>query len=146
MKKIFRKYRGCIKYYVVCIMENKKIESFTDLNAWQEGHKLVMGIYNTTKVFPKEEMFGLTSQLGRAAVSITSNIAEGFSRNSFKEKMRFYYIALGSTTEVQNQLLIARDMGYITRDRFRELADMCIIVSKLNNGLIKKVKTIIHNT
>jgi four helix bundle protein len=88
---------------------NNKIKSFTDLNAWKQGHALVLLIYGMTKQFPKEEMFGLTNQIRRAVVSITSNISEGFSRNSSKEKAQFYFTALGSLTEVQNQLLIARD-------------------------------------
>jgi len=71
-------------------------------------------IYTATRQFPTEEQFGLTSQLRRAACSITSNIAEGFSHGSYKDKIRFYEMALGSTTEVQNQLLIARDIAYIT--------------------------------
>lgn len=70
-----------------------EIKDFTDLNAWKEGHKFVLGIYELTNNFPKDERFGLISQLRRAAVSITSNIAEGFSRYYFKDKVRFYYIA-----------------------------------------------------
>ena len=120
-------------------MENK-IKSFTDLNAWKEGHKLVIIIYKQTKEFPKEELFSLTNQIQRASVSITSNIAEGFSRRSEKEKIQFYYIALGSLTEVQNQLLIARDIGYIKNETFKQIADQTVIVSKLCNGLIKKFK------
>jgi len=77
------------------IME-KKIKSFTDLNAWREAHKLALIVYKITKDFPKEEMFGLTSQMRRAVVSITSNIAEGFSRQSYSEKVQFYSIAQGS--------------------------------------------------
>jgi len=127
-------------------MNNGKIKSFTDLNAWKEAHVLVLKIYELTKNFPKEEQFGLTNQLRRAVVSITSNIAEGFSRSSYKEKSQFYSIALGSLTEVQNQLIIARDLGYITTKEFSELADKTITVSKLLNGLIKKSKTMIHNS
>lgn len=127
-------------------MNNGKIRSFTDLNAWKEGHKLVLKIYELTKNFPTLEQFGLTNQLRRAVVSITSNIAEGFSRISYKEKSQFYSIALGSLTEAQNQLIIARDLGYIRNKAFLELADKTITVSKLLNGLIKKSKTMIHNS
>jgi four helix bundle protein len=88
----------------------------------------------------------LTNQLRRAAVSFTSNIAEGFSRNSFKEKLQFYSVALGSLTEVQNQLLIARDINYISQEEFRLLAEQSVKVSKITNGLIKKSKSIIHNS
>ena len=123
-----------------------KIKSFTDLNAWKEAHELVLYVYQLTKNFPKEEQFGLTNQIRRAIVSVTSNIAEGFSRNSYKEKSQFYSIALGSVTEAQNQLLIARDLGYITKDVFLIAADKTIIVNKLLNGLIKKSKTMIHNS
>lgn len=127
-------------------MNNVKIKSFTDLNAWKEAHLLVLEIYKIIRNFPKEEQFGLTNQIRRAVVSITSNIAEGFSRSSYKEKSQFYSMALGSLTEVQNQLIIARDLGYITTKEFLELAEKTITVSKLLNGLIKKSRTIIHNS
>ncbi len=82
----------------------QKINSFKDLNAWKEAHKLVLMVYQITKVFPKEEMFRLVSQLCRAVVSITSNIAEGFSRNYAKEKYQFYSMSLGSLTEKKIKL------------------------------------------
>lgn len=119
-------------------MENKnKIRSFTDLDAWKEGHKLVLMIYEVTKHFPKDELFGLTSQIRRCSVSITSNIAEGFSRQTYKEKAQFYCIALGSVTELQNQLLIAKDVGYIKQEEFLPIAEKSIKVHKIINGLIK---------
>lgn len=71
----------------------KRIQSFTDLEAWKEGHKLVILIYKGTEKFPQKEIFALTSQMRRCAVSITSNIAEGFGRQSYKEKVQFYSIA-----------------------------------------------------
>ncbi len=74
------------------------------------------------------------------------DIAEGFSRSSYKEKVQFYYIALGSLTEVQNQLLIAKDLGYISKEVFDELAKMSVELSKMINGLIKKSKTFIRNS
>jgi len=126
--------------------EDGKIRSFTDLHAWKEGHKLVLMIYDETKLFPKEEIFGLTNQLRRAGVSFTSNIAEGFSRGSYKDKLQFYGIALGSLTEIQNQLLIARDVGYLSKEQFDVIANQAIQVSKITNGLIKKTKSIILNS
>ena len=128
------------------IMNNKKpkIKKFTDLDAWKEGHKLVLMVYKITKDFPKEELFGLASQMRRCAVSITSNIAEGFSRQTYKDKLRFYSISLGSTTELQNQLLVARDVGYITKEQFQDIANQSVKVHKITNGLIKSSKTIIR--
>ena len=117
-----------------------KIHTFTDLKAWQHAHGLVIAIYETTRYFPKEEIFGLTSQIRRAAVSITSNIAEGFSRQTFAEKVQFYSIAQGSHTELQNQLLIARDIKYLTNDNFTQLSGQSLVVHRLLNGLIKKTK------
>lgn len=118
----------------------KKIRSFTDLEVWKRGHALVIAIYKITQTFPKEEQFGLTNQIRRASVSITSNIAEGFSRNSYKDKVQFYRVALGSLTEVQNQLLIAKDVGYLSSEKFEEIVAQTVIISKLCNGLIKKSK------
>ncbi len=120
--------------------KQKHIKSFTDLNAWKKGHNLALCLYKKTKNFPEEERFGLTNQLRRAAVSVPSNIAEGFSRPSYKDKQKFFYTALGSLSEVQSQLLLARDLGYLTTENFRELADRTIETSKLINGLIKGVK------
>lgn len=123
-----------------------KITSFTDLHAWQEGHRLVLDIYEITKCFPREEIFGLTNQMRRCAVSITSNIAEGFSRQSYREKVQFYSTTLGSTTELQNQLVIARDVGYITTDQFNLLAQQSITVHKLTNGLIRSSRIRSHDS
>lgn len=124
--------------------EDTKIRAFTDLNAWKESHAFVLMIYNITKQFPHTEQFGLTSQLRRAAVSITSNIAEGFSRHSHKEKLQFYSIAHGSLSEVQSQLLIARDVGYVDEMRCEELFVQSDRVSKLIHGLIKKIRSIAY--
>lgn len=121
----------------------EKISSFTHLYAWQEGHKLVLLVYKLTRVFPKDELFGITNQMRRCAVSITSNIAEGFSRNSWKEKVQFYATSLGSVTELQNQLLILRDVGYISVKDFSVAAMQSVVVNKIINGLIKKSKTMI---
>lgn len=122
-------------------MENKNIiKSFTDLEVWQEAHKLVLMVYRLTKKFPKEELFSLTNQIRRAAVSITSNIAEGFSRQGYKEKLQFYYIALGSLTEIQNQLLIVRDLNYLNKTEFDDVVKQIISVHKLLNAFISATK------
>lgn len=120
--------------------ERAKIKSFTDLEAWREGHKLVMAIYKITKKLPKEELFCLVSQMRRAAISITSNIAEGFSRQSFKEKIQFYFIAQSSLTELQNQLIVTKDAKYITREEFYSIAAQTVKTHKLLSGLIKKTR------
>lgn len=120
--------------------EKIKIKSFTDLKAWQEAYKLVLMIYQITKDFPKEELFGIISQMRRASVSISSNIAEGFSRNSFKDKIRFYYMSQGSVTELQNQLFIAKGLKYINQESFNKISDQTITVHKIINGLIKSSK------
>lgn len=118
----------------------KKIRSFTDLEVWKKSHNLVLLIYTLTAKFPKEEIYGIINQLRRAGVSLTSNIAEGFSRFSYKEKTQFYYIALGSLTEIQNQLLIARDLNFLPKEDFKKLADLTVEVSKMLTVLIKRSK------
>jgi len=118
----------------------EKIRRFTDLIAWQRGHYLVITTYKTTDKFPQKEVYALTSQMRRCVVSITSNIAEGFSRQTLKEKIQFYYMALGSLTELQNQLLVAKDVGYLPKEEFNKLAKQTIEVNKLINGLIKSLK------
>jgi len=123
-----------------------KIKNFVDLDAWKEGHKLVLMAYQKTKDFPKEEMFGLVSQMRRCVVSITSNIAEGFSRQSYKEKLHFYSTSLGSVTELQNQFLVSKDVGYLKKKSFHEAFEQTVKVHKILNGLIKKSKTIIRDS
>jgi four helix bundle protein len=125
--------------------EKRKINYFTDLDAWKEGHKLVLQIYKTTKRFPTDERYALADQMKRAAVSITSNIAEGFSRQSYKEKIQFYSTSLDSVTETQNQLFVARDVNYTPNEEFSVLFEQSIKVRKIINGLIKSSKNIVKN-
>ncbi len=115
----------------------EKITSFTQLVVWQRGHKLVLSIYKISKQFPKEEIFALTNQIRRAVVSITCNIAEGFSRSSYKDKAHFYDMSLGSLTETQNLLLIARDLEYMNNDKFNEMAAKSVEIQKMLYSLIK---------
>jgi len=120
--------------------KQQKIKSFTDLKAWQYSHQLVLLIYELAREFPNHEKFGLTNQMRRAAVSITSNIAEGFSRFSDTDKVRIYMIAKGSAIELQNQLLIGRDVGYISPQKFSKAANLSVVAVKLIGGLCTKTK------
>ena len=86
--------------------------TFTDLLVWQKAHAVVLSTYRTSQTFPKQEMYGLTSQLRRAAVSIPANIAEGFRKRGRADKARFYNIAEGSIDEVRYYLILANDLGY----------------------------------
>ncbi len=121
-------------------MAGSKIRSFTDLIAWRESHKLALMIYKATDKFPQKEIHSLTNQMRRSAVSVSSNIAEGFSRQSIKEKIQFFYTSKGSLTELQNQLLIARDVNYLDKGFFDEIAQQSVQVGKLITGLIKSLK------
>jgi len=121
-------------------MKGDKIERFTDLMAWQDGHQLALKVYRITKSFPTDERFGLVSQMRRCSVSIGSNIAEGFGRRSAGEKIRFYDIAVGSLFELQNQLLLSKDLGLINENEFKELFDTSQTTNKLLVGLIKSIR------
>lgn len=121
-------------------MKNK-IRSFTDLIVWQKGHKFVLQIYKLTNSFPKNEKYSLIDQLRRASVSITSNIAEGFYRRTSIDKSHFYYMSLGSLAEIQNQLILSRDLNYISNEIFQELGKESVEIHKLINGVIKSSST-----
>lgn len=128
-------------------MNGGKIKSFTDLNAWKEAHKLLLMVYKVTREFPKEELFCLVSQMRRSALSVTSNIAEGFGRKTFKEKIQFYYHSQGSLIELKNQILASKDIGYLNNVYFDKLAKQANISHQLLQGLITKSKTyIIHKS
>lgn len=122
-------------------MPKEKISNFTDLKTWQLGHQIVLDIYKLTRTFLREELFGLVSQLRRAAISITSNIAEGFSRSTAKDKAYFYAVSLGSLTEVQNQLIIAKDLGYTPEDQSTELIFRITETIRMTNGLMKSASS-----
>lgn len=121
-------------------MGNKPINNFTDLEAWNKAHLLVLDVYKISKNFPKDELYGITNQLRRAASSVTANIAEGFARYHFKEKIKFYYNSRGSVAEVQDFLLLAKDLNYINEKECNELFDRCNEVGRLVNGLIKSIE------
>lgn len=115
----------------------KKVKNFTDLIAYQKSHALVLDVYLLTKKFPEDEKFALVNQMRRSAVSITSNIAEGFSRNSTKDKAHFYAISKGSLTEVYSQLLISKDLKYISEKDMTSIEIKITECARLVSGLIK---------
>ncbi|MDE2038369.1 MAG: four helix bundle protein [Patescibacteria group bacterium] len=118
-------------------IRSTKIVSFFDLKAWQEGHKLVLCVYGLIKSFPPEERFSLSDQLRRSAISVTSNIAEGFGRRTGKEKLHFYYQSNGSLLELKSQLMIARDLRYISSETFKGAMDIADHAHALLRGLMK---------
>ena len=109
--------------------------NYKDLIVWQKSMELVVVVYEATKVFPKEELYGLTSQIRRAAVSIPSNIAEGQGRESKKEFFQFLSIAYGSLREVETQILIAERLSYINKSICTTMIEKCNEIGKLINGL-----------
>jgi four helix bundle protein len=118
------------------MVEMITIRHFSQLLVWQQGHSLVLEIYRMTKKFPRDEMFCLVAQMRRAAISITSNIAEGFGRRSKPDKRHFYVIAAGSLSELMNQMMIAKDLGYLEQGAYAVHADQVVSISKLLNRLI----------
>jgi four helix bundle protein len=114
--------------------------NFFDLDAWKEARKLTSLVYVKTKKFPKQENFGLTSQLQRASVSVMANIAEGFGRSSIKEKIHFYYQSHGSLTEVQSHIFVATDLQYISHAESEELFVVAHKVQNILQGLIRSTR------
>jgi four helix bundle protein len=119
----------------------EKIKSFKELKIWQKGIEIVKDTYALTKDFPKEELYGLTSQMRRSAISIPSNIAEGFKRYHRKEYGQFLHIALGSAAELETQLIIAKELGFVTKDPdlfngiLEKLDHICRMISSLLSKL-----------
>ena len=119
---------------------SEKIRSYKDLLAWQKGIKQVARVYALTKQFPKDEICGLSAQLRHAAVSIPSNIAEGHARQHNKEFKQFLHIALGSLAEVDTQLCITRELGYIDEDAYLGVHEGLIEIQKMTWGLIRSIE------
>ena len=114
-------------------------ENFDKLLVWQRAHSLVLKIYEVTNSFPKEEIWGLTSQIRRAAVSVPSNIVEGKARGSRKDFKRFLLVARGSLEEVKYQSLLAKELKYMNEEQYEEITVMIEDVGRLLGGMIKRV-------
>ena len=116
-----------------------KIKSFKDLKIWNKGVKLVEDVYKVCRSFPREEVYGLRSQLRRSAVSIPSNIAEGFARFHNKEYRNFLFISLGSCAELTTQIIIATRLKYVEKDKADTMLSDIDEISRMTMGLIKKL-------
>ena len=116
------------------------MKTHKDLTVWQKSIDFVTLIYEITSKFPPEEKFGLSNQLRRASVSIPSNIAEGAARKGRTELRQFLHIALGSASEIETQLIIARNLNFINNELYSKLNNEIIEIRKMLNGLIKSIK------
>ena len=110
---------------------------YRDLLVWQKAIRFVTAVYNIVREFPQEELYGLTSQIKRAAVSIPSNIAEGDELNTDKQAVKHFYIAKGSSAELLTQFIIVYEVGYIGKSTFEEVEKWCIEISRILSKLIK---------
>lgn len=126
-------------------MDNR-IKSYKELIVWQKAISLVSDVYAISKTFPNEEKFGLVNQLNRAVVSIPSNIAEGWGRESSKNYLQFLRISRGSLMEVETLIIISKNLNYINEDCFKKLSEQLEEVSKILQGLIKGVQQKINIT
>ena len=117
------------------------MQDFRDLKVWQKSHQLALEVYRSTSTFPREELYGLTSQIRRASSSIPANIAEGCGRNSPNELRRFLEIAMGSTSELEYHLLLAHDLNMLVQDRYEILNTQTCEVKRMLAVFIRKLKT-----
>ena len=117
------------------------MQDFHQLKVWQKAHAVALAVYKATGAFPKDEMYGLTSQMRRAAVSIPSNIAEGCGRDSNSDFMRFLHIAFGSASELEYQWLLAHDLGFLAEPTYNELNVEITDCKRMLTALIRAVQT-----
>ena len=115
-------------------------QHFSEMPVWQKAHELGLLVYRVTAGFPREEQYGLTSQVRRAAVSVSSNIAEGFGRQGRRDKARFYYNARGSLYEVESQFVLGRNLAFLGEDDFLETT---ALVQEIGHELNKLIKTLV---
>lgn len=115
------------------------IRNFEDLLVWQEAHHLTLSIYQVTALFPKEEQFGITSQMRRAAVSVENNIAEGFGRRTTKDYASFLYTSLGSLFEIQSMIRLTKDLDFIIEKDYQLLLKNSLRLHKMLKAFIGKL-------
>ncbi len=117
------------------------MRDFHKLDVWQKSHQLTLALYRATHTFPKQEVYGLTSQMRRAAISIPANIAEGCGRNGDAEFTRFLHIAFGSASEMEFFLIVSRDLGYLSAEVYAELDGQVVEVKKMLAALIQRTQS-----
>ena len=117
-----------------------KVQDFKDMIVWQRAKELTMLVYEGTRQYPKAEQFGLTSQVRRAAVSIVSNIAEGYARQHTREYIQSLYTSLGSAAELETQMIVSFGLGYLKGETFTNIMDKVKEVQKMLNGLIRSLE------
>ena len=118
----------------------EKIRTFKDLRIWNLGIEIVTDVYAATRDFPREEVYGLTSQIRRAGVSVPANIAEGFRRYSPKEHQQYLRIAMGSLAELETELIIAQKLGLIAEKEMKDLSEKIDHLSRMITAFLKKFK------
>jgi len=116
------------------------LKNYKELKVWQRSYQLCLKIYKVTTIFPKEERYGLTSQIRRSAVSIPSNIAEGYGRKTTADYIRYLYIAYGSVCELETQILLSMDLGYIDSAVIEKIKDEIQQIERMLKGLIKSLE------
>lgn len=120
-------------------MKSEKIVNFRDLDVWKTGMEIAKAIYSITETFPKNEKYGLSSQLRKAGISVPSNIAEGFNRFHNKEYRQFLYVALGSIAEIETQVELGFDFGFVSEKDKNNLLEKLLFETKMLRNLIKKL-------
>jgi four helix bundle protein len=116
------------------------MKDFRSLKVWEKAHSLTLAIYKSTEQFPKQELYSLTNQVQRAAVSIPANIAEGCGKDSDAELKRYFSIAMGSSSELEYLLLLARDLGYLQPNIYQSMQSDLVETRKMLNAFIQKLK------
>ena len=116
------------------------MKDFRQLKVWEKAHQLALAIYKVTKGFPKEEIYGLTSQIRRASMSVPTNIAEGCGRNTDADFARFLQIAMGSASETEYQLLLSHDLEFLTKEQYEKLNTDVTEIKRMLTSLIQTLR------
>jgi len=120
------------------------MRDFHKLKIWERAHKLTLLLYKVTRSFPNDELYGLTSQIRRSSASIPTNIAEGCGRDSQAEMIHFFQLAMGSSSELEYQLILAHELQYITEGAYKDVSTELIEIRRMLNTYTRKLKSTLH--